>query len=61
MVIRWSRWSPQLALIPAGAITLVAFIGAIVWTIYLSFTRSRRFPEYLIDWSDWSRQYERLS
>jgi glucose/mannose transport system permease protein len=60
MVIRWSRWSPQLALLPALAITLVAFVGAILWTIFLSFTRSRRFPEYLIDWSDWGRQYERL-
>ena len=28
MVIRWSRWSPQLALVPAVAVTLVAFIGA---------------------------------
>ena len=34
MVIRWSRWSPQLALTPALAVTLVAFIGAIVWTIF---------------------------
>ena len=60
MVIRWSRWSPQLALVPALAITMIAFVGAIIWTIFLSFTRSRRFPEYLIDWSDWGRQYERL-
>jgi glucose/mannose transport system permease protein len=60
MVIRWSRWSPQLALIPALAITLVAFVGAILWTIFLSFTRSRRFPEYLIDWENWDRQYQRL-
>jgi glucose/mannose transport system permease protein len=58
--IRWSRWSPQLALTPAVAITLVAFIGAIFWTIWLSFTRSRRFPEYEIDWTDWGRQYDRL-
>lgn len=60
MVIRWSRWSPQLALTPAVAITAVAFVGAIVWTIFMSFTRSRRFAEYEIDWSDWGRQYERL-
>jgi glucose/mannose transport system permease protein len=59
-LIRWTRWSPQLALIPAVAITLVAFIGAIFWTIWLSFTRSRRFPEYGIDWTDWARQYDRL-
>jgi glucose/mannose transport system permease protein len=60
MAVRWSRWSPQVALAPAVAITLVAFIGAIFWTIFLSFTRSRRFPEYVIDFSDWARQYERL-
>jgi glucose/mannose transport system permease protein len=58
--IRWSKWSPQIALTPAVAITLVAFIGAIIWTIYLSFTRSRRFPDYGIDFADWARQYERL-
>ena len=60
MTFRWSRWSPQLALVPAGLVTLVAFIGAILWTIYLSLTRSRRLPEYEIDWSEWGRQYERL-
>lgn len=60
MVIRWSRWSPQLALTPALAITAVAFVGAIGWTIYMSLTRSRRFAEYEIDWSEWGRQYERL-
>lgn len=58
--IRWSKWSPQFALVPAVAITLVAFIGAIIWTIYLSFTRSKRFPEYEIDWTEWTRQYVRL-
>jgi glucose/mannose transport system permease protein len=41
-------------------VTLVAFIGAILWTIYLSLTRSRRLPEYEIDWSEWGRQYQRL-
>ena len=60
MVIRWSRWSPQLALTPALAITAVAFVGAIGWTIFMSLTRSRRFAEYEIDWSEWGRQYERL-
>ena len=60
MTFRWSRWSPQLALVPAGLVTLVAFIGAILWTFYLSLTRSRRLPEYEIDWSEWGRQYERL-
>jgi glucose/mannose transport system permease protein len=60
MTFRWSRWSPQLALLPAVVVTLTAFIGAIFWTIYLSLTRSRRLPEYEIDWSEWGRQYERL-
>lgn len=60
MTFRWSRWSPQLALVPAGMVTLVAFIGAILWTVYLSLTRSRRLPEYEIDWSEWGRQYQRL-
>ena len=58
--MRWSRISPQLALTPALAITVVAFVGSIGWTIYLSFTRSRRLPEYGIDWSEWGRQYDRL-
>ncbi|MET0437263.1 MAG: sugar ABC transporter permease [Devosia sp.] len=60
MTFRWSRWSPQLALVPAGLVTLVAFVGAILWTVYLSLTRSRRLPEYEIDWSEWGRQYQRL-
>lgn len=60
MVIRWSRWSPQLALTPAVAITLVAFIGSILWTIWLSFTNSKRFPDYAIDPGAWGRQYSRL-
>jgi len=60
MAFRLSRLSPQLALLPAGLVTLVAFIGAILWTVYLSLTRSRRLPEYEIDWSEWGRQYQRL-
>lgn len=60
MQIRWSRWSPQLALTPALLITLVAFIGAIGWTVFMSLTRSRRFAEYEINWDEWARQYERL-
>ena len=57
MALRWSRVSPQLALTPAVAITLVAFIGAIGWTIFMSLTRSRRFPEYFFDPAEWNRQY----
>jgi glucose/mannose transport system permease protein len=47
------------ALLPAALLTAVAFVGAILWTIYLSFTDSRIFPSYAIA-SHWSRQYERL-
>ncbi|HWA18329.1 MAG TPA: sugar ABC transporter permease [Devosia sp.] len=60
MSVRWSRIAPQLALTPAVAITVVAFLGAIVWTIYMSFTRAKSFPMYSIDLADWGRQYERL-
>ncbi|WP_417310749.1 carbohydrate ABC transporter permease [Devosia sp.] len=60
MAFRWSRWSPQLALVPALIITLVAFIGSIGWTMFMSLTRSKRFPEYFFDPSEWSRQYGRL-
>jgi glucose/mannose transport system permease protein len=58
--LRWSRWSPQLALVPAVTTAVVAFAGSIVWTIYMSFTRSRRLPDYNIDFSSWGKQYDRL-
>lgn len=60
MAIRWNWASPRIALMPALAITGIAFFGAILWTIWISFTRSRRFPDYAIDLEDWARQYERL-
>jgi glucose/mannose transport system permease protein len=60
MAVRWSKAAPQAALAPAVAITVVAFFGAILWTIYMSFTKSRRFPDYFIDLSEWDRQYTRL-
>ena len=60
MTIRWSRWSPQVALAPSLAVTIVAFAGSIGWTIWMSLTRSRRFADYGIDWSNWARQYNRL-
>jgi glucose/mannose transport system permease protein len=60
MALRWSRWSPQLALTPALAVTAVAFIGSIGWTIWMSFTRSRRLPDYMVDPAEWGRQYNRL-
>lgn len=55
MAIRFSRVSPRIALIPAVVVTLVAFIGAIGWTIYMSFTKSRRFANYDINWDNLAR------
>ena len=60
MALRWSRWSPQLALTPAVAVTAIAFAGSIGWTIWMSLTRSRRFADYTINWAEWTRQYTRL-
>ena len=60
MAVRWSRVAPQLALTPALVVTLVGFVGAIGWTIFMSFTRSRRFPDYAIDWEEPFGQYIRL-
>jgi len=60
MAVRWSWASPRIALIPALTVTAIAFFGSICWTVWISFTRSRRFPDYAIDFGDWARQYERL-
>jgi glucose/mannose transport system permease protein len=60
MPVRWTRVAPQLALTPALGVTALAFAGSILWTAYLSLTRSRRVPDYAIDWTEWSRQYGRL-
>jgi glucose/mannose transport system permease protein len=47
-------------LIPALTVTAVAFAGAILWTIAISFTESRRFPEFTFNPERLTRQYERL-
>src|SRR5215471_793714 len=57
MKIRWSRVAPQVALMPAVAVTLTAFAGAVLWTIYISFTNSKRFPDYTLTGM---KQYFRL-
>lgn len=57
MAVRWSRIAPQLALTPSLAVTLTAFIGAICWSVYLSFSASRRFPDYALVGL---KQYHRL-
>ena len=60
MGLRWSKITPQLALAPAVVITAVAFAGSIGWTVMLSLTKSKRLPDYAIDWSNWSKQYRRI-
>lgn len=60
MTVRWSRITPHLALAPAVGVTLIAFLGSIGWTVLMSFTRSRRLPEYEIAWDNPLRQYNRL-
>jgi glucose/mannose transport system permease protein len=60
MAVRWSRLAPQVALMPALTITVVAFVWAIGWTVYMSFTQSRRFPDYAINPEKWADQYYRL-
>jgi glucose/mannose transport system permease protein len=57
MKIRWSRVAPQVALAPAVVVTLTAFAGAVLWTIYISFTNSKRFPDYAMTGM---KQYFRL-
>ena len=60
MGLRWSTITPQIALAPAVAITAVAFVGSIGWTVLLSLTKSKRLPDYTIDWSNWTKQYRRI-
>ena len=60
MGLRWSKITPQIALAPAVAITAVAFVGSIGWTVLLSLTKSKRLPDYTIDWSNWTKQYRRI-
>ncbi len=54
------KLAPHIAMIPAGFIVLVAFVGSICWTIYISFTRSRSVPEFILDTDKPFRQYIRL-
>jgi glucose/mannose transport system permease protein len=48
MKIRWTKVAQQAALMPAVAVTLTAFVGSVLWTIYVSFTNTKRFPDYSI-------------
>jgi glucose/mannose transport system permease protein len=57
MNLRRSVIAPRLALIPASTVAAVAFAASILWTVYLSFTASKRFPDYgFVGW----KQYIRL-
>lgn len=46
MRLKRSIIASRIALAPAVIVTLVAFVGSIAFTIFLSFTDSRRFPSY---------------
>ena len=60
MALKMSWIAPRVALAPALIVTFVAFFLSMLWTIYMSFTRSRRLPDYAIDFNEWGRQYNRL-
>lgn len=47
----------KLAVTPSVVIALIAFIGCLLWTVYISFTGSRLLPDY--EWVAFA-QYERL-
>jgi len=51
------EWLPKIVLAPSFAITLSFVYGFILWTIYLSFTNSKAFPNYVLTGS---RAYQRL-
>ena len=54
---RLQEWLPRLVLAPTFAIVLLFVYGFILWTIYLSFTRSRLLPVYELAGFD---AYQRL-
>ena len=51
------RWAAHAALLPLAVTLAVAYLGAMAWTLAVSFTRSRTFPN--ADFVGWA-QYERL-
>ncbi len=51
------NWLPRLVLAPSFAVILLFVYGFILWTLYLSFSKSRMLPVY--DWAGF-RAYERL-
>jgi len=56
--MRWRRQIPAaIALAPAAVIVIVIYIGAMLWTVRLSFSSSKMLPVF--DFVGW-QQYERL-
>ncbi|MGF1474662.1 MAG: carbohydrate ABC transporter permease [Geminicoccaceae bacterium] len=53
----WRQVPATTALIPAGLIVLVVYLGCMLWTVRLSFTSSKLLPT--LDWVGFD-QYERL-
>ena len=51
------NWLPRLVLAPSFAVILLFVYGFILWTLYLSFSKSRMLPNY--DWAG-LRAYQRL-
>ena len=52
-----SQWPAALALLPAAVIVVVAYLGAMAWTVRLSFTSTKMLP--VLDWIGF-QQYDRL-
>lgn len=54
---RRKNYAATIALIPAGLIVIIVYVGCMLWTMRLSFTSSRLLP--VMDWVGFA-QYERL-
>ena len=51
------RWAAHAALLPLALTVAVAYLGSMLWTVGVSFTSSRTFPNAnFVGWA----QYERL-
>jgi len=56
-VVLVRNWAVYAALLPAAAIAIVAYVGTMVWTVWMSFTTSKLIP---INSFAGTAQYERL-
>jgi len=53
-----SQGPAALALIPAAVIAIVAYVGALAWTVCLSFTSSKLLPSYnFVGWAQYNRLF----